>query len=132
MLTAPNQVNIIKLYGDVQQPETVVLTKEQFDDYIATHPQILKLLESHLAQSTMLYVGWSHTDPLFNSILGQLIKRMGSLPRRGYAVLFDIPQNKQHELERKQIKVLNLPLTEDVTGQLAAFFSMLTNSTMSS
>lgn len=120
-----NTVNLVKLYGDLDQPDTIVLGREQYEPFFLQKAQMIKLLETELGRSDMLYLGWSHSDPHFNLIFGELLNRFGKIMRAGYAVMFDVPDTKQMELERKHINVVQLPLAGDRTTSLAAWLNNL-------
>ncbi len=121
-----DEVNIIKLYGDLRQPDTLVLARQQFEAYLRDRPQTIKLLETELARSTALYIGWSHSDPFFSLILGQLLDRMQGFERRGYATLFNLTQSQAQDLEeRKKIRLLSLSPERDEAAQLAVLFELL-------
>ena len=77
---------------------------------------MVKLLETAVGQSTMLYLGWSHTDPHFNLVFGEMLTRFGSLIRSGYAVMFDVNDNQRRELERKHIRTVELRTGDPTTG----------------
>jgi hypothetical protein len=121
----PDTVNLIKLYGDLDQPETIVLARRQFESFFLERPQMIKLLETELGRSTMLYLGWSHSDPHFNLIFGEMLTRYRHFMRAGYAVMFDVSEAQQQELERKQIHLVAPPLGQDRTVQLAAWLRCL-------
>lgn len=69
----PDTVNIVKLYGDLGQPDTVVLARQQYDGFFLQRPQMVKLLETTLASSDTLYLGWSGSDPTFKLVFGELL-----------------------------------------------------------
>jgi len=121
----PNVVNLIKLYGDLDQPETIVLAREQYDSFFLDRPQMIKLLENELTRSDMLYLGWSHSDPHFNLVFGEMLTRFKKFLRTGYAVMFDVPENERLELERKQIRLVEFPSANDPTLQLAEWLNSL-------
>jgi hypothetical protein len=125
MRRAPNTVNIVKLYGDLDQPDTIVLARQQYESYFLQRPELVKLLETELGQATMLYLGWSHSDPHFGLVFGQLLGRYGDFMRPGYAAMFDVPEDKRQELARKQIRLVELPAGGDRTAQLAAWLEAL-------
>jgi len=118
-------VNIVKLYGDLDQPDTIVLARQQYEAFFLQRPQMIKLLETELGRSDVLYLGWSHSDPHFNLIFGELLNRFGQFMRAGYAVMFDLPKARRKELERKHIRLVQLPAHGDRTGQLAAWLNSL-------
>jgi len=45
--------------------------------------------------------------------------------RTGHAVMFDLPEARRKELERKHIRLVQLPASGDRTGQLAAWLNSL-------
>lgn len=128
MRSSPNIVNIVKLYGDLNQPETIVLAREQYEQFFLVRPQMMKLLETVMANSVMLYLGWSHSDPYFNMIFGELLHRFGKFARSGYAVMFDLTDEKRRELERKKIKVIELPSEGGRTEQLTNWLKTISSS----
>ncbi len=124
MRRGPDVVNIVKLYGDLDQPDTIVLARQQYESYFLQRPQMVKLLETELARSDTLYLGWSGTDPYFRLIFGELLSRFGQMMRPGYAVMFDVTDDQRDELRRKQIQLVGLHAS-DRTGQLTRWLDGL-------
>jgi hypothetical protein len=121
----PGAVNIIKLYGDLEQEDTLVLALQQYESFFLQRPQMIKLLETELARSTMLYLGWSHTDPHFNLVFGELLARYGQNARLGYAAMFDVSPDQQRELERKHLRWVPLTTNGDSTTHLSSWLESL-------
>lgn len=121
----PAAVNIIKLYGDLEQEDTLVLALQQYESFFLQRPQMIKLLETELARSTMLYLGWSHRDPHFNLVFGEFLARYGQNARTGYAVMFDVSPEQQRELERKHIHWVQFNTDGDHTAQLSTWLNSL-------
>lgn len=117
-------VNLVKLYGDLGQPDTIVLAREQYETFFLQRPQMVKLLEIELARSDMLYLGWSHGDPYFKMIFGELLARFGKMTRPGYAVMFGLSDAQRAELNRKHLIPVELP-DADRTASLAAWLQSL-------
>ena len=46
MRRGPDTVNLVKLYGDLDQPDTIVLARQQFESFFLQRPQMVKLLET--------------------------------------------------------------------------------------
>jgi CheY-like chemotaxis protein len=124
MRRGPGVVNIVKLYGDLDQPDTIALARQQYESYFLQRPQMVKLLEVELARSDMLYLGWSGSDPYFKLVFGELLSRFGQMMRPGYAVLFDVTDAQRDELARRQIRAVGLP-AGDRTASLAAWLAGL-------
>jgi hypothetical protein len=125
MRRGPDTINLVKLYGDLGQPDTVVLARQQYDSFFLQRPQMVKLLETELARSDTLYLGWSGSDPTFKQVFGELLARFGSMQRPGYAVLFDVNDAQRDELRRQQVHLVELP-AGDRTAQLAGWLASLT------
>ena len=121
----PASVNIVKLYGDLDRPDSIVLAREQYEDFFLKRQQIIKLLEVHLGSDTMVYLGWSHSDPHFNLVFGEMLARFGKLMRSGYAAMFDITDDQRLDLERKHIRIVDFPAADDRTAQLASWLDSL-------
>jgi hypothetical protein len=125
---SPGSVNIIKLYGDLEQESTLVLARQQYESFFLQRPQMIKLLEIELARSNMLYLGWSHSDPHFNLVFGEMLSRYQENLRAGYAIMFNVNLAQQQELERKQIHLLDIPTTNEINLQVSNWLnSLLTN-----
>jgi hypothetical protein len=124
MRRGPGTVSIVKLYGDLDQPDTIVLARQQYESYFLQRPQMVKLLETELARSDTLYLGWSGSDPYFKLVFGELLSRFGAMMRPGYAVMFDVTDAQRDELRRKQIRLVELP-AGDRTATLAAWLAAL-------
>jgi hypothetical protein len=120
----PDTVNIVKLYGDLAQPDTVVLARQQYDNFFLQRPQMVKLLETTLASTDTLYLGWSGSDPTFKLVFGELLARFGGLLRPGYAVQFEVSDAQRDELRRRQIRLVELP-SGDRSAQVAGWLESL-------
>lgn len=125
MSREPGTVNIIKLYGDLGLEKTLVLARQQYDSFFLRRQQLLKLLETELARSNMLYLGWSHSDPHFNLIFGEMLARFRQNMRRGYAVMFGVSKPQQREMKRKNIRLVELPPGADINTRLAGWLEDL-------
>lgn len=125
MRRGPDAVNIVKLYGDLDRWKSIVLARQQYEPFFLQRPQMVKLLEVAMGQSTMLYLGWSHSDPHFNLVLGEQMARFGGLMRPGYAAMFDVTDVQRRELARKQVRLVSLPTGVDRTAQLAQWLESL-------
>ena len=120
-----NVVNVLKLWGDLDQPESIVLTREQYGRFFLERPQLVKLLQVQLGLSTMLYLGWSHRDPHFNLIFGEMLASYGGNMKPGCAAMFDVDDAQRAEFKRKQIRPVELPGDGDRSAALAAWLDGL-------
>ena len=60
-----DRVTLVKMHGCVSAPDTIVVTRDDYETYAQHHPAIVTYLQSLLATRTFLFVGFSLTDPNF-------------------------------------------------------------------
>ncbi|MCP4545489.1 MAG: phosphotransferase [bacterium] len=84
----PSRPTLIKLYGDAQQPETLVVTE---DDHYGLwrdrdKQDLLEQIRSALRKNTTLFLGYNLSDPDFNSLWRGVVDRAGDFLPDAYAV----------------------------------------------
>lgn len=60
--------NIIKMHGDIEELESMILTKSDYDDYDRCHENISKLIKNKFKENTILIIGYSMEDDNFRRI----------------------------------------------------------------
>jgi hypothetical protein len=60
------QPHLIKLHGDIDQPETIVLTRDDYANSRLARAELFRHFEQHARFSSFLFVGFSLRDPTFN------------------------------------------------------------------
>lgn len=103
-----DQTQLIKLCGDLQRPESIVLTKHDFTTYNETHRRLVERLRTTLEAQTALFLGYSLQDPFFNQIWDNIGLDFGRMRRIGYAVLFDAQPLESDDLRQRGIHVIDL------------------------
>lgn len=103
-----DKTQVIKLNGDLPQPDTIVITRNDYNTYFIKHPLLVNQLQAHLVAATFLFLGYSLTDPDFNLVFDQIAYQVGAHQRMSYAVMFDEPQVKLADLRRRGLHVINL------------------------
>jgi hypothetical protein len=117
----------VKLYGDLDQYTTIVLARQDYETFFRDREELITLLRSQLSSKTMLYLGWSHTDPHFNLILGELRDKLDYL-RTGYAVMFNVPEATRDDLQnRRKITIVDLPQGDSPTDQITKWLTELSS-----
>lgn len=120
-------VNVIKLYGDLDQPDSLVLTSADRAGLRHKRAQVFGLLQSKLSQATALYLAWNHSDPYFQTLLAERALHLGDYVRAGYAALVDLPEPQAEVLRRQQIHIVDLPPGPSADERLAAWLAGLTS-----
>jgi len=102
------RVQVVKLCGDLQRPESIVLTKRDFNTYFAAHPRLVERLRTTLEIKTALFLGYSLRDPFFNQIWDNIGLSFGRHRRMGYTVMFDVTPLEADDLRQRSVRVINL------------------------
>lgn len=87
--THPGAVTVLKLHGDRQQPETIVLTQRDYEAFFRRYELLRTHLRALLTHKTFLFLGYRVSDPDFNQIRTEIGDALREHGRRAYAVLFE-------------------------------------------
>ena len=106
---------VLKLHGDVSEPDGVVITKEDYEKYAHENEQLLTRLKNDLLSKSFLFIGFSFTDPNLELVLSQVRQMAGDNPRSHYAVFrepkkdeFSTPARYRYELNRWKLRLRDL------------------------
>jgi hypothetical protein len=78
---------ILKAHGDIDRPETVVLTSRDYSEIIHANPAFNEIFSGLLLTKALLFVGYSLSDPDFRLLMDrQLSHFKGFVPER-YALM---------------------------------------------
>lgn len=100
---------LLKLHGDLNHPQRLVATEEDYDGFLARYPLLATHLSSLLIENTALFIGYSLDDPDFRQVWQVVKDRLGELRRPAYVLQVDAPQHVATRYERRGAKVINLP-----------------------
>lgn len=78
-------VVIYKMHGDVNHPNSAIITKEQYEQYHQTHEPFINALSGELTTKTFLFIGFSFNDPNLDYILSRLNFRFREAKRQHYS-----------------------------------------------
>jgi len=104
----PDRLALIKLYGDVQMPDTLVVTE---DDHYGLwrdrdKENLLDEVRSLLKKQTVLFLGYNLSDPDFHLLWREVLDKMGRFARTAYAVWPGLPEEEQRVWRDRMIQVL--------------------------
>jgi hypothetical protein len=102
------RLQLVKLHGDLAQPESVVITSRDYERYGLARRPIVRLIETILQTRTVLFLGYSVTDPDLRHILTQVQEETGGHARNLYSVQLDATSLAVRDLEARGVKVINL------------------------
>lgn len=78
-------VNVVKLWGDVTRPDTLVLTEKEHLTLFDTSPLLADVIRAALATRTLLFLGLNLDDPALRQLIFQVTRLQGRHKRRAYA-----------------------------------------------
>jgi hypothetical protein len=105
----PKRPTLIRLYGDAQQVDTLVVTE---DDHYGLwrdrdKENVLDEVRSVLRRNTVLFLGYDLSDPDFNLLWREVLDRAGRFARTAYAVWPGLPEAEARVWRDRQIVILD-------------------------
>lgn len=112
-LSVDPQLNckILKLHGDFNHPNKMVITENDYDMYLNRNPLFSTYVSNLFISNTMLLIGYSLDDNDFRSIWKVINSRLGTMAQPAYALLVNPSQELIYRFQRRNIRVINLPST---------------------
>ena len=104
----PGVVDILKIHGDVHNPEHLVVTEESYDEFLINYPILATFLANLLVERTAVLIGYSMEDPDLRLIWSIVRARLGNLTRPAFAIRVDASGTEIDRFKRRGISVINL------------------------
>lgn len=79
-------VNVVKLWGDVTRPDTLILTEKEHLTLFDTSPLLADIIRAALATRTLVFLGLNLEDAALRQLILQVTRLQGRHKRRAYAV----------------------------------------------
>lgn len=99
---------IIKLHGDFNHPDKMVITEHDYDVYLEQNPVFATYIANLFITNTMLLIGYSLDDNDFRSIWQIINSRLGSMAQPAYCITVGASPEKIAKYKRRNIRVINL------------------------
>jgi hypothetical protein len=81
------EVVIYKMHGDISEPGSAIITKQDYEQYFQTHETFINALRGELITKTFLFLGFSFTDPNLDYVLSRLHLRHGIGKRQHFCFI---------------------------------------------
>jgi hypothetical protein len=111
---------VFKPHGDIEQIESIVLSKRQYNDLYenGTKFYTYRALETLLTTRDVVFVGFGLTDPDFMRIMGKIRNEFRTNLYTHYAIMPDISQTeKDYWAKNYGIQILNYATKETKNGR---------------
>jgi hypothetical protein len=116
--TADDPVQLLKVHGDINFPDRIIFTEQDYDTFIARYPLYVTYLASLLITRTPLFIGYSVSDYDFRQIWEIIGDRLGQLRRLAYAIEVNASPSAIARFQRRGVEVVNLPGRPEDTGAI--------------
>lgn len=107
-IDAYEKTKVIKLHGDFNHPERMVLTEHDYDNFLERNKVFATYISNLFITKTLFLVGYSFEDTDIRGLWQIINSRLGKLHRPAYAVIVDASSIEISRFERRNIKVINL------------------------
>ena len=101
-------IALLKLHGDLNNPNRLVVTEEDYDRFLERYPVIATFLANLLITRTAVFIGYSLDDPDFRQLWQVVGERLGKSRRLAYALCVGARPADVARFERRGVKVINL------------------------
>lgn len=103
-----SKLSIIKLHGDLNNSESLVVTAGDYYSYFTKNPAVADLLKVELQTHTVLFLGYSFSDFDLGMILGEVASQSGETRPLLYTLLLRPSRLTVQALARRGVKVIPL------------------------
>ena len=99
---------VIKLHGCISQPDTMVVTEEDYKEFIDKRldSPICNKIRDLMATKTFLFLGYSLEDESFQILQERVLSKMGKFSRSSYAVLREPTKDYTRSWKEKGVTII--------------------------
>ena len=119
-----SRITLIKLQGDIEQPDTLVITEDDINDFIDKLPTVSDVVRAFFATKTLIFLGYDLDSPQFKRLYRKVGQDLKGYRRPAYAVTASDPDplvTRYWEQQGVQICVREpLPFLEALAGAVKA------------
>lgn len=106
---ARDGIHVVKFHGDPRHPDSLVLTRDDYDALFDKQPAMKLLLEGLLLNQTFFFVGYSLRDPDFRQIYTRIAAMLPGAKRPAFATTFEDSEFQRKQWKNKQVELITTP-----------------------
>lgn len=108
-----SKITLIKMQGDITQPDSLVLTEDDIDAFIDRLPTISDVVRSFFATKTLIFLGYDLQSAPFKRFYNHVTRKLTVYRRQAYAITPQaLPDIEQQYWEQQNVEVCERePLT---------------------
>jgi len=113
------KITLIKMQGCITQPDSLVITEDDYEDFLARLPTLSDVIRALFATKTLVFIGYDLEDPGFKRLYAHVTRGVGIHRRRAYAI-------SERELAPVDVKFWHEKGIEVVQRDVVGFLEELT------
>lgn len=122
---------IRKIHGSISHPDSLIVTRSDYAQFVRENEFTIDTLQNDLTQNTFLFIGYSLSDPDFNSIYDHVLFTMGRMRQTHFMCVSSVTELEAQDLRQRGIEPIELtPWPGDtLNDKLVNFLQCLVEST---
>lgn len=89
-----SQVILHKMHGDLENPRSIIIAKEDYERYDDTHEMMLAKFKGEMCSKTFLFLGYSFSDPNIHHILARIRKIFDKHAKQHFCIMRKVPKKE--------------------------------------
>lgn len=122
------ELSILKMHGDIDHPETIVLTADDYRTYFEQRRAVRDYLEHQFSYRTVLFVGFGLKDPNFELIYEEARRTLLERKRPAYALMVGNNPFESLQWQRRGIHIIDLSSYTELAPYLTELSQRITRS----
>ncbi len=82
-----SKVTVIKIQGDIAQPDSLVITEDDVDAFITNLPTLSDIVRAFFATKTLIFLGYDLNSTHFKRFFNQVTRNLSVYRRTAYAIV---------------------------------------------
>lgn len=82
-----SKVTLIKMQGDINQPDSLIITEDDVDAFIDRLPTVSDVVRAFFATKTLIFIGYDLQGAQFKRMFGQVTRNLTVYRRQAYAIV---------------------------------------------
>lgn len=116
---APDKITLIKIHGSIEQPDTLVITEDDYFDFFSELPTVATVLKAEFATKPLLFLGYSLEDFNFKRLYTEVTREVDRHKRRAYAVQRAPSEFAVKWWRHKEVVIIDADATEFLEALVA-------------
>lgn len=120
-------MTVVKMHGDIDHPESIVLTSDDYRSYFEHRKALRDFLEYQFSYRTVFFVGFSLKDPNFDLIYEEARRALQQRNRPAYALMVGNNPIESAQWGSRGMQIIDLQDYVEVPAYLDALVARITS-----